>query len=133
MSEECHIEHKEIRERLEGISRDLEVHIAETHAHVTEQTIQAWDKEIRSKVDRLADAVMGPPIYDFDGTLHRDDNEGLISKVDGNSKVLREHTTILKDIKHQLGNGIKMQWKTSDKVLVAIIGGLVAIAQLLWG
>ena len=132
MSELCEICH-EYHERLDGrlghleeqhetIRRDLEVHIAEAHAHlVGASIIQQWDEEILSSVAKLADAVMGPQHSDFDNHLVRDEQQGLIAKVDANTAVLLELRA------NQLRNGDRVKIQFGPKEWSGIIVAFLSL------
>lgn len=140
MCDVCHEYHERLEAKLgtldagqSQIRRDLEIHIAEAHAHlVSSATIQDWDKQILNTLgvltiqhEKLAAAVMGPMVEDFDGDVHRDAEESLMFQVRQNTGLLRE----LNENQIRNGDRVRIQFgpKEWSGIIVAIISAIAAI------
>ena len=108
MTEEMSSEHQAILEevahthqRIDALAKDMEIHVAETHASLvshadldaslTKSTklLEDWIKEatadrrhIRQQLHDLADVVLGEKTVNFDGEVER--KGGLKDAIDGN-------------------------------------------------
>lgn len=126
----CNQAHETIEQKVDALTSLLEFHQAEVHGSLVERDeIRKWDGRTESKVDKLADAIMGPQTEDYDGEWHRQANRGLVAKVEANTAILEDHSRVLASIDHQVHNGIKM--KLDPKVWAAIITTLISTLGLI--
>lgn len=138
----------EVGDKVANIDKKLEYHLGTTHQHLVDaRTIKTWDEEILKLVkglevshSKLADAVMGEQVADFDGVLHRIPMDSLTYQVSQNTNLLKEQGQVLDKqghtidrIEHQLGNGLKLRISVSDQVKVALIAAAATLISVLLG
>lgn len=142
-SERMHQAHDEILDRVAKLASELERHVGTVHSELMIRSdIEASDRkveaqvravqmtvdEIGRQVGDIADLVLGPKVFDFDGEPHRDG---------GLAQITTETAHALKEMSSDYRNGgIRTEARVTLSpgawgAVVAIIGALSAIAVAL--